>query len=98
MEFGVSPGIEVDAMQFYVELLAEGNTKSLISVRLFSSQMEITMTCLYGITQFMKYQQQSNTVCSSRKGNQIFFVFFQKMLLDDVLLYGLYELHVVILF
>ena len=37
MEFGVSPGIEVDAMQFYVELLAEGNTKSLISVRLFSS-------------------------------------------------------------
>ena len=64
-------------MQLYIELLAEGNTEPLISVRLFSSQMKITMTCLYSITQLMKYQQQSYTVGSSRKGNQIFFIFFQ---------------------
>ena len=29
-------------MQLYIELLAEGNTEPLISVRLFSSQMKIT--------------------------------------------------------
>ena len=66
MQRRISLGVEMCKMQRHMALLTQLFAESLITVRLFTTEMEIAMRRLHLITEVEQNAQQSHTVCTTR--------------------------------
>lgn len=87
VEGGILPRVEMDAVDGYVESMAEVYAERLVPVRLFAAQVEVAMTSLHLVAHLVEQEQQTYAVCPSRQGHEVLAVFLEQVVTADVSAY-----------
>ena len=71
VECGILASVEMHQMELHRELLAQRSAEILIAKRLLATQQKVAMYRFNPISQFLERQQQSHTIGSAGKCNEI---------------------------